>query len=82
MKANEMPEKIFLEWYKIGDKKYREWCIIPKTNDEPVEYIRTDAFMMKARKWFEKQNEWTGLDGVRHCDMDEFEDFENYMKGE
>ena len=46
------PEKIFLEWYKIGDKKYRDWCITPKTNNEPVEFIRTDAFIEKAKEAF------------------------------
>lgn len=53
MKSN-APEKIFLEWYRIGDKKYRDWCIIPKTNDESVEYIRTDAFIKKACEWLKE----------------------------
>lgn len=47
-----------------------------------VEYIRADAFIEKARKWFEKQNEWRDLNGIKHCDMENFEDFRNYMKGE
>ena len=52
MKANEAPEKIFLEWYRIGDKKYRDWVITPKTNNEPIQYTRTDAFVEKALKWY------------------------------
>ena len=47
-----------------------------------IEYSRTDAFIEKARKWFEKQNEWHDLNGNRHCDLNDFEDFVNYMKGE
>ena len=49
---------------------------------EAVEYIRTDAFIEKARKWFEEQNEWFDISGNRHCDMDSFEDFKKYMEGE
>ena len=45
MKANEAPEKIYLEFYRVGDKKYREWVITPKTNDEPIQYIRKDALV-------------------------------------
>ncbi len=57
------------------------WCK-DKIFEKDIEYIRTDAFVEKARKWFEKQNEWRDLDGNRHCDMSGFEDFRNYMKGE
>lgn len=45
MKTNEAPEKIYLEFYRVGDKKYREWVITPKTNDEPIQYIRKDALV-------------------------------------
>lgn len=45
------PEKIYLEWHCIGDKKHREWVITPKTNNEPVEYIRADIFIEKAKKF-------------------------------
>lgn len=86
MKANELPEKIFLEWYRIGDKKYRDWCITPKTNNEPVEYIRTDAFIEKAEKWLnehildyvyaKEQGQGVGVEGEL------FDDFKNYMKRE
>ena len=41
-----------------------------------------DAFIDKAKKWFEKQNEWHDINGVKHCDMESFEDFRNYMEGE
>jgi len=85
MKANEAPEKIFLEWYRIGDKKYRDWCITPKTNDEPVEYTRTNAFMKKAKEAFCKatcnghppRSTCTSLGTCK-----EYDDFVKYMKGE
>lgn len=46
------PEKIYLEWYCFGDKKYREWVITPKTNNEPVEYTRTNIFIENTLKWY------------------------------
>lgn len=74
MKAN-APEKI---WINQSD--------LPKLSGHidknSVEYTRTDAFIEKARKWFERQNEWCDINGVKHCDMESFEDFKNYMKGE
>lgn len=42
----------------------------------------TDAFIEKAKKWFEKQNEWHDINGMKHCDIEDFENFKNYMKGE
>lgn len=74
MKAN-APEKI---WINQSD--------LPKLSGyidrNSIEYTRTDAFIEKAKKWFEKQNEWFDPNGNRHCDMESFEDFVNYMKGE
>lgn len=42
----------------------------------------TDAFIEKAKKWFDKQNEWHDINGMKHCDIEDFENFKNYMKGE
>ena len=92
MKAN-APEKIYLqvcgdcpqtncEGCKFEDLEDNiTWCkdrIFPKD----IEYTRTDAFIEKARKWFEKQTEWLDLNGNRYCDMESFEDFRKYMEGE
>ena len=79
MKANEAPEKIYLEWYTIGDERRRDWCITPKTNNEPVEYTRTDAFIEKAYKFFAPyiQDNSGGYDRAYM-----YERFKNYMKGE
>ena len=76
MKANEAPEKLY---FPIDDalETYAR-----KDSDEEIEYTRTDAFFSKAKKWFEEQNEWFDLNGNRHCDLNDFENFINYMKGE
>lgn len=68
MKAN-APEKIYLEWYREGDKIYRDWCITPKTNNEPVEYTRTDAFIEKACEWLNKELPITDLSPSNMLDI-------------
>jgi len=45
-----------------------------RTLDEYYEYKRKQL-IERAKKWFEYQNEWRDLDGVRHCDLADFEDF-------
>lgn len=80
MKAN-APEKIYLE------KVYSDNGVLPNglnynQSQNDIEYIRTDAFIEKARKWFEMQNEWVDLNGNYVCDITDFEDFENFMRGE
>lgn len=42
MKANEAPEKIYLNWVNYPLEEMQ------------VEYTRTDAFIEKAVKWFRK----------------------------
>ena len=68
MKANEAPEKIYLQ--VCGDCNVNDcenckfedlednvtWCK-DKIFDKDIEYTRIDAFINKARKWFEKQPE-------------------------
>ena len=81
MKANEEPEKIYCIPTEGGC--YYITTIKPEPPfAEGVEYIRTDAFIEKAKKWFEKQNEWRDINGIKHCDMESFEDFVKYIKGE
>lgn len=90
MKVNEIPEKIYLS-YETDDEDYKNhifidymWHRHPSDgkNLKNVEYVRTDAFIEKARKWFEMQNEWVDLDGNYKCDMTDFEDFKKYIEGE
>ena len=80
MKTNEAPEKLYIALNELDEHK--RTFVLEYRVDYPIctEYIRTDAFIEKARKWFEKQNEWRDLDGNRQCDMESFEDFVNYMK--
>ena len=76
MKANEAPEKLYIDLFK------GEFNVSYSPTNNSVEYTRTDAFIDKARKWFEKQNEWHDINGIKHCDMESFEDFRKYMGGE
>lgn len=74
MKTNEAPEKIYLD----EDESWH----LTNPNGDSVEYIRTDVFIEKARKWFEKRYEWIDIDGTRNYDKSAFEDFKNYTNGE
>lgn len=83
MKVN-APEKIYLQENTTTDcygEFWPEW-FEARAKDSDIEYIRTDAFIKRAKKWFEKQNEWFDPNGNRHCDLNDFDDFKNYMKGE
>ena len=81
MKANEVPERIYrrLEGKYIKYYDYKP-AKISYDEKEPTEYVRTDAFIEKAKKWFETQNKGFNPDGTYFCDMSDFEDFVNYMK--
>ena len=77
MKANEVPEKIYLqEPTKVRtEKKY----------DNDVEYIRTDAFIEKALAYLNSKfyfnNAFYGVVSTDFNAMEElFEDFEEYLK--
>jgi len=75
------PMKIYLCPSELAGIDYdEEWYDRPF--GDSIEYTRTDAFVEKARKWFESYTEWCDLEGNHHCDMKSFEDFVNYMKGE
>ena len=67
MKANEAPEKLY-GCYKGNGNLFVDYRPFP--NDESVEYIRTDAFIKKAKSWFIQQH--TGM----------WNEFKNYMKKE
>ena len=84
MKANETPEKLY---FGEVDKELLD-IYSTKESDNEVEYTRTDAFIEKARKWFEEHaddynytwyNEMKGESGIT---IECIEDFINYMKGE
>ena len=70
-KRNKLPLEVVRDkWYETD----------PQSLYGSVEYTRTDAFIEKAKKWFEKQNEWHDINGIKHCNMEDFEDFRKYME--
>lgn len=81
MKANEAPEKIWIN----------PSIDLPKLNGvidrESVQYVRTDAFIEKACEWLEKNaGEYAFVDtdrigNVADVDLSLVQDFKNYMKG-
>ena len=79
MKAN-APEKIYLQPSTIEELPHQNIVYTKPLADNSIEYTRTDAFIEKARKWFEKQNEWRDINGIKHCDMESFDDFRKYME--
>lgn len=91
MKANEAPKTYPIQFKdKIDEYLWKEHHILGGccSSIEEMKYSvarevaekLTEAFIEKARKWFEKQNEWHDLNGNRHCDMESFEDFRKYME--
>jgi hypothetical protein len=80
MKANEAPEKIYVDnpnhdfWYRTK-------------NSNSIEYTRTDTFIEKALKFLDEKFYFNNLhycieSGVFDSEEEMFEDFKNYMKGE
>ena len=77
MKAN-APEKLYLRTTgKLGDG-----ISTGRLRDTDIEYTSTDAFINKAKKWFEQQPETYDANGVRVYGDEDFEDFKKYMEGE
>ena len=72
MKANEMPEKIYIFENPILD--FTKLSV--RQSDTDIEYVRKDAFIEKACVWL--KNNLQGIVGGSIY----IEDFENYMKGE
>lgn len=69
MKTKGMPEKIYL-------LDYNDAMVTPLEGD--TVYVREDAFIKKAAKWFSEIENGTTI-----TDIDKFvEDFKNYMKGD
>ena len=77
MKANEAPEKIYVSQHS-GLHSYK------KTNEDDIEYTRTDAFIEKACEWLKSNlNDYAGEDDKRNIvpfDDAIYENFKNYMK--
>lgn len=79
MKANNAPEKIYLD----EDKSWH----LTNPNGDSVEYIRTDSFIEKALDWLKSHYRDylynpTGKRLEAFFGGDMCNDFEDYMKGE
>ena len=77
MKANEAPEKIYLERILCSNEVYDNWKA-QKTISDDIEYTRTDAFIEKTISWLKEQDEMVGVS----FQEDFLERFKNHMKGE
>ena len=79
MKANEAPEKLYIDFRDKAESAWR-CAFTEKTKANDIEYTRTDAFIEKAKKWLYLQLNEINMEGE---DMENFlKDFRKYMKGE
>ncbi len=76
MKANEVPEKIYIDANEDWHRTYTAFTEKAKGND--IEYIRANAFIEKAWDWIEDN-----MLSSNQQDKPRFyyEQFINYMKG-
>ena len=77
MKANEAPEKIYIN----SNLEDRTW-LIGKGDTSLIEYTRTDAFIEKACDWLKKHGGSYWMDDYDLPTDDLVNDFKKYMKGE
>ena len=75
MKANEAPEKIYIDVSLDS-----AWGMTERSYDNEVEYTRTDAFIEKACEWIKEK--WDDNYTMPIIIHNVIEDFKNYMKGE
>ena len=87
MKANEAPEKIYIDANEDWHRTYTAFTEKAKGND--IEYTRTDAFIEKVLDYIENNiyNHYDGDHEYGICSgyvkKEEFiEDFKKYLKGE
>ena len=85
MTASEAPKKLY---FGKDDKGILDIYSTKDSDNDEVEYIRTDAFIEKAYEFFDERL-WEYIDVKSNCDTfisidnDNLrEDFKNYMKGE
>lgn len=60
MKANEVPEKIYIFENPISGTPDDRW-LSKRSDDEDIEYTRTDVFIEKACEWLKEQKEFIGV---------------------
>lgn len=78
MKANETPEKIYLFENPISGTPDDRW-LFKRSDENDIEYIRTDAFIEKTWDWIENN-----ILSSNQQDKSRlyFEQFQKYVKGE
>ena len=85
MKANEAPEKIYLQPSAIEQLPHQNIVYTKPLADNSIEYTRTDAFIEKATNFIEMLGHgFTITDKITHTNYDEkqmIDDFVDYMKG-
>ena len=80
MKANKVPEKIYrTTTYLDDDKGETLWKPKPVAGAENIEYIRTDAFIEKALKWYCLDCECN--DNCKDTKCFFYREYERYLKG-
>lgn len=84
MKAN-APEKLYLFENPISGTPDDRW-LSKRSDDNDIEYTRTDAFIEKVSEWLKDCATFTDMNGKRCIDKEmyktTFEDFKKYMKRE
>ena len=84
MKANEAPEKIYVNITHPISNEYTE--IIAFEDGDGIEYTRTDVFIEKAKEFLLKESNiplWDDIGENFGCDTPKLvENFIKYMKGE
>lgn len=87
MKANEAPEKIYIQSFNVSEEDVKfarklyfddVWTEEPESGQENIEYIRKDVFIERAATWIANRYQSNGS----YLNADDIEDFINYMKGE
>lgn len=73
--SNSAPEKIY-----ISPNSEESTYYVSNQYNRLIEYTCTDAFIEKARKWFEKQTCYVDIEGDYHWDENWFDDFLKAMK--
>ena len=84
MKANEAPEKLYIDSREHWMKSWTAFTTKAKGDD--IEYTRTDAFIEKAKKWFEESfmngHKWEISTYEFENIQSMIDEFRKYMKGE
>ena len=77
MKANEVPEKLYIDFRDRAESTWR-CAYTEKTLANDIEYTRTDVFIEKAIEWWMDNFVYTDDVEIKY---DTIQSFKNYMKG-